>query len=296
MSADSAELVFSMLFGDRSELDGELRDVFQASGLAHILSVSGMHVGLIIILFVFLLNAMKFPRKWQIPILFAVLAFYVYLVDFRYAVIRASIMFMIFVINKYYLRKGDLFSSMCFAGIIILLIFPFGLTSVSFLLTFGCLLGIALFFQPISTWLKKRLPKKIAEPIALYISVYLITFPIIINTFGFFSIVGIITNLVLLPLMVIAFQISAIALLTVVGFPLLWVADLLVRFVVMTSEWLGSQPWSVLRIQGSGYLFVLWTMAMVLSSRFVFTSRRVKFITFSIFMLGYLLTIGIVNL
>ena len=303
MGRASAELMHSMLFGDRSDLDGATVNAFSASGIAHVLAVSGMHVAMIIGIFVFILNAAKVPRRFQIPILFAILGFYAYLVDFRYSVLRASIMFMVLLINRYFFRKSDLLSSICFAGILILLIFPYGLLSVSFLLSFGSLIGIALFYQPVDRWLKQRLTflpckmaRNISGAIAIYLSVTAMTIPILINYFGMFSLVGVIANLVLLPILMLTFQMSVVALLTVVGFPLLYIADYATRAVISTSEWLISHQWSVIRLDGSGYWYVLFFAALIVSSRFVFIGKRAKWVAFSILMFGYVLTIGIFNI
>jgi len=197
------------------------------------------------------------------------------------------------------LRKSDLLSSICFAGILILLIFPYGLLSVSFLLSFGSLLGIALFYQPLDRWLKQKfvkLPYKVSRSlsgaIAMYLSTTVMTVPLLINYFGLIGIFGMFTNLLLMPVLMLGFQMSVVALITVIGFPLLWIADLLVRFVIAGSEFLTG----VVRIQGSGYFYVLFLAALVLGSRFIFVSKRTKFIAFATLMVGYLVTLAIFNL
>jgi len=303
MSPNSAELVYSMLFGDRSEIESGVVQVFSASGIGHVLAVSGLHVALLMGIFMFILSAVKFPRKWQIPILFAILGFYVYLVDFRYSVLRAAIMFMTVLIFRSQLRKVDLLSSICFAAILILIIFPYGLLSVSFIMSFGCLIGIAMFHRPIDNWTKQRimfLPKPLAHAIAGSVAITLaataMVLPILINYFGFVGTFTLLSNLILLPILVLAFQMSIVALITVIAFPLLWVSSFLIDTVVAAGNWLISIPWSVIRMEGSGYFYLLFFIALILSSRFIFANRRAKFLAFAVFMLGYLTTIAIANL
>jgi len=83
MSGNTATLVYSMMFGDRSTLDGEMHEDFRLIGLAHILAVSGMHVGLIVAIILIFLKLIRVERRWQFLILLVIIALYAYFGRFQ---------------------------------------------------------------------------------------------------------------------------------------------------------------------------------------------------------------------
>ena len=286
MSDTNAELMYSMLFGDRSSLDEEVRGNFALSGMAHVLAVSGMHVGLIVAIFVFLLNFLKVPRKWQFFIILALLGLYVFLADFRYSILRASIMFTVLLFNRLFLRRVDLLSSISFSAIIILVLFPFGLDSLSFQLSFACLLGIALFYRPVYDWHMRHLPKwrgkfgqslnrGFSAAMALNIVTNIMIFPFLLGTFGNFPLISFVSNILLLPIITLSFQACVVALLTYVGYPLLWIVDRAIWFVLWASDWMGQLSWQRLDIVQHGFWYLFLLFGLVLLTRFVFFKKRI---------------------
>ncbi|MCL2846706.1 MAG: ComEC family competence protein [Firmicutes bacterium] len=306
MRGESAELLYSMLFGDRSSLDGELQETFRLSGMAHVLAVSGLHVGLIVAIVLGLLSLLRVKRKHQIIVVTMVLLFYMYLCDFRVSIVRASIMFFVIMLTGLYARRVDLISRVCLAWIIVLVIFPYQINSLSFQLSFGCMFGIAFFYRPFTHYLQRLWPETQIKPIAkfrkfsidslsLYTVTAITTFPFLIITFGFYSVIGLVTNILLLPFLIIAFQLSAIALLTVVGFPLLYLADVLVRFVAITSDWLARAPFAVINVTAAGYWYLFYFVGLILCTRFIFMRRRYRVAAVAVCFSIYFLSLVIYN-
>lgn len=299
MSPDSANLIFAMVFGDRSLLDDEVRSNFGLIGLAHVLAVSGMHVGLVVAVILFGLRALRMPKGYQLLILIVFLGFYMYLCDFRVSIMRASIMFLIFATTRLFVRRADILSSLSLAFIITLIIFPYSMLSASFQLSYGCILGIALFYRPVSGFLERRLRLRgVARDCAtLCITTDITTFPLLLLYFGLYPFgISAVANIILLPIVLLAFQMSIIAIITVIGYPLLFLVDYMVWFILWLSN--GLAQINLLRVQldGGGAWFLVYILGLIILSRYVFLRRRTKLILASACFSVYLVSLLIINL
>ena len=294
MSNRNADLMFAMLFGDRSDLDGELSESFSLTGIAHVLSVSGLHVGLLVGMLVFILNRCRVSRKKQIPIIAVLLLFYCYLCGFRLSILRAAIMFMVFVVRRAFLRSNDMLSSLALAGIIILILFPYSLMSASLQFSFACMLGIAMFNLPFTKFFreKAKLPKWLSSALSMYCATFLACLPLMIKYFGFVSLLGLFTNVLFLPLLVLAFQVSFISVLTWVAFPLLYIINVTLDVIISVTHWLASLPFATITTpSGQGYWFLLYFVGLIFTSRFIFLRPRYKYSAAAILILLYGLSV-----
>jgi competence protein ComEC len=149
-------LVKAMLLGRRDDLHTEQVDDYTASGTVHILSVSGMHVGLIFLVLRVLLGWTKTLRGGKFIYLIAVtssLFFYALVTGFSPSVQRSMMMCVVLVIAEVF-RKGNYpVNTLGFSALLILLTDPMALFEVGFQLSYAAMLGIFLFYKPIeSVW------------------------------------------------------------------------------------------------------------------------------------------------
>jgi len=293
MSERNADLMFAMLFGDRSTLDGELSESFSLTGLAHVLAVSGLHVGILVGMLMVILKLCRVPRKYQVLIIGTVLLFYCYLCGFRYSILRAAIMFMVFLIRRAFLKQNDLLSSISLAAIVIMVLFPYSLMSVSFQFSFACMLGIALFRLPFANFFRKKtkFPVWLSESLAMYCATFLAVLPFMLRYFGFVSLLGVFTNVLFLPLLVVAFQVSFAAVLTWIAFPLLYLVNIMIDGIVGATQWLASLPFSHITVSGGGFWFLLYFLGLILTTRFIFLRKRYKYPAAAILILIYCLVV-----
>ena len=303
MTDINAGLLHSMLFGDKSSLDGDLDASFTIGGIVHVIAVSGFNVALIVGMLLPFLKLCRVNRKAQLPIVAAVLLFYCYLCDFNFPILRATIMFIVMFFNRIYLRNSDMLSGLCMAGIATLLIFPYALSSWSFQLSYVCMLGIALFYMPTERLLKRTLIKKtpnwvntcqmfLIRGVSMYVAVNIAIFPLLVKMFGVFPTYGLICNLIFVPILALSFCISLVALLTWVGQILLYPVDWLVTFVRLgmgeITSWWGAQ----IHISNGGAWFLAYLVAMILTTRFVFVRPLYKYCAagalFGVYLIGFL--------
>lgn len=141
MDDDIKNITTAMIFGDKTGMNENLYESFQKNGTAHILAVSGLHIGII---YAFINRVIEAGRRKKHNILIMVfLIMYCFLADFSPSVVRAVIMIALHIFSKIYHLRYDLISSACVSGITILLINPYSLFSGGFQMSYLAVLIMA---------------------------------------------------------------------------------------------------------------------------------------------------------
>ena len=144
MGAEAGSYAAAMLLGNRELVPSEDREAFSKLGVAHILSVSGFHVGVLAGLIGALLKRLHLSRKARLAVTAVILSAYCLLTGMNVPVVRASLLMMLWEYGaiRHRQRINVYLLAACF--VIILLLSPVQITSVSFHLTFGAMLGLSL--------------------------------------------------------------------------------------------------------------------------------------------------------
>ncbi|MCD7826575.1 MAG: DNA internalization-related competence protein ComEC/Rec2 [Clostridiaceae bacterium] len=142
LSEQDAGIILAMLLGNKSFLDGELKDLYTVNGIGHILAVSGLHVSILCAILMWLLNLFPLPK----PVPFVLTAFFLFfygsLTGFSVSASRAVIMMLMLLFAREIGRSYDGISAMSFSAVITLLQNPEAILSGSFLLSYGAVAGI----------------------------------------------------------------------------------------------------------------------------------------------------------
>lgn len=195
----------ALLVGQEDYIDDDLESAYASAGALHVLSVSGMHVGIIFVVFSGLLKWMN--RKgllWHLKHIILILFVWSYamLTGFSPSVLRASSM-LTFIIVGLWLRKNyEMGNSVCVAALFLLLYNPYMITEVGFQLSFLAVFGI-FFIHPLIYWLwtaPNLFLHKVWELISVSISAQLMTFPLGLLYFHQFPNLFVISNLFVIPL------------------------------------------------------------------------------------------------
>lgn len=155
----SAKLSDAMLLGNYDRLSDSVYQSFSDSGAAHLLVVSGLHLSVVSAFVTLLLGLLKIPRRAVslITILFVVV--FMGLTGFRLSVVRAGLMYVIFMLCTVLGRESDSVNSLGFAALVICLSNPFVGGDIGFLLSFLATLGINLFSNPIAEFFVRALSR-----------------------------------------------------------------------------------------------------------------------------------------
>jgi competence protein ComEC len=204
----------ALLLGERGYIPKELEDAYANSGVNHILSISGFHVGIISIFIFQLLFAMgRFSsfmalhcnlRRTILVVTLPVMVFYLFLTGTAPATVRSVVMIAAFIMALLLERESDPIDSLILSALLILGVTPEALFDISFQLSFLALWGIlvltpiflAPFKQRSHHWWYFILPLLFAS-----LSAILVTFLPVVYYFGRGSVAGLVSNLVVVPLM-----------------------------------------------------------------------------------------------
>ena len=142
----------TMLLGGRNLILQEDRQAFNRLGIAHILSVSGFHVGILAGVMAATLKKLHLSRRLRFVLLTAVLAAYALLTGLKPPVIRAAVLYMLYEFGALKHRQRSGLHLLCASWMLQLLASPTQLTGLSFQLTYGAMLGLIL----VTPWLEAQ--------------------------------------------------------------------------------------------------------------------------------------------
>lgn len=155
---ENSRVAMALLFGERDGLSEREYDAFQDLGIAHIMSVSGLHVGLVGGLALGLLRRLRVRRGVQLGLMTLLLGLYCAVTGFSAAANRAAVMLILSVLSHLRRRAPDRLTLLGAALLAVLLLNPLHATSAGFVLSFCAMLGIILYIQPLSLWLERLWP------------------------------------------------------------------------------------------------------------------------------------------
>lgn len=154
-----ASFLVAAILGDRSFLLPTDKDAFRATGTAHVLALSGLHVGII----ASLLGWLVFPLGWHrrgfyisLPIIMLLVWAYAVLTGMSASVVRAAVMLSLAMICTLFQRGSQPFNALCVAAVIILAFEPLQLFTPGFQLTFSAVITLLIFVRLIPGKLQRR--------------------------------------------------------------------------------------------------------------------------------------------
>jgi len=141
----------AMILGQRDDLSNDLMQAYSAAGAIHVLSVSGLHVGVIyavlLSIFGFMKRKGKFGKIGFFFLIFSVLWFYAFVTGLSSPVLRSSVMFSIFLIAETFNKNKDGYNTTALSAFVLLLYNSNFLFNVGFQLSYLAVFGM-IYFQP----------------------------------------------------------------------------------------------------------------------------------------------------
>jgi competence protein ComEC len=254
LSKDHAALLKGVLFGEK-ELDNQIRDTFVDSGIAHILAVSGLHVGFLISFVFYITKLFKASNSIRFTIMTLVLIFYIFITGGSASVIRASIMAWIYLVSKIISKRYDGISAISLAGLIILIPNPLLLFTASFQFSFLAALSIVLFYPILLEYLLKikYIPSLVLKLMAVTFSAQIGTLPVSLFHFHQVSIISLITNLFIIPslgilLLTAIMAISFYFIVPLIGRYLFFLSGFVFQWIIEIAKIFSAIPFSSISI------------------------------------------------
>ena len=288
MPKDQASIAAVILAGNRTLMSHELSDNYRNSGLAHFLSISGLHMSMIAALMFFFVRlimslvprlSLRYNSK-KFAAICAIVVSSVYLVISGVAVPtqRAYIMILIVLLAVIFERKAISMRNLALAALIILIISPQMLISISFQLSFAAVIAMIAFYESCSTMLHRFLSSKNSGILQRFIRViiaYLVgviiadfiasaaTLPFVIYHFNKIAVYTSLTNLLAGP--IIAFIIMPAILISLLFMPFgfvfpLKIAGFGIELINNITAWVALMKGATLWVPS----FPVWGMFIII--------------------------------
>ncbi len=217
-SPETKGFLTAAIFGYRNDLDNPTKNSFRETGIGHILAISGLHVGLMILLTNFLCKRLHLSPRKTATITIIVCIIFLLLSGGRSAVLRASIVAFIYLGGVLIFRRGSFINSLGAAALIICIANPLQIHDIGFQLSFISVVFISLlshmFIKKLQSLRPKNslrknpyryfihsLPYNVTLLILVTSAAWLGVFPLTAYFFKEVSLIGFLTNILVIPLM-----------------------------------------------------------------------------------------------
>ena len=226
------QLASSLLIGERNLLDPEIVKSFQQAGTIHILAISGLHIGILLLFinFIFLPVKKKGGKKLFLLLTLTVLWLYAFITGLSPSVLRAVVMFSFFQIGLNLKRENYILNSLFASAFILILLKPSIVYEVGFQLSYAAVLGIIAFYpilsKPIQKW--KKPWKWLGDLFIVSLSAQLGILPLSLYYFHQFPLFFLLANLLVIPLLFLVLF---------TGFALIILGSLGINFKILWEFW-----------------------------------------------------------
>ena len=204
ISGDTGSIIEAMTIGYKANLSKDVRTHYAASGVSHILAMSGFHVGIIAFLlrFVFFITIIPFRWQWLCNLLIIIALWcFATIAGLSPSIVRATLMFTILLLCQSFSHELLSINSCGLALFIMLCINPLSIHHIGFQLSFLSVLGICIFGVSLIHLLQcRRISFRILwEMMAISFTCTLFTAPLTAYYFGYMPMLSLISNLAITP-------------------------------------------------------------------------------------------------
>ena len=260
MGVEGQELgiISALTLGYREDLDKDVQRAFSASGAMHVLAVSGLHTGIVwgIVMWILTLGVLYKPlwedkfRRWLLNISTIVLIWaYAFLTGLSPSVMRSALMLTFWALSSLLEQQTSRWNPLLAAAVVILIVNPLALWSVSFQLSFAAVAGIMLFGSSMQQAVvsKGRVWQSVSGLLIVSLAAQLGTMPLTLHYFGQTSNYFALTNLIVVPMagILLSLGFSTLAMSwCALGEWLGWATKWCTWLLNQAVQWIESLPYS----------------------------------------------------
>lgn len=249
-SDENKSILNSLLFGQRKLLDKETITTYSNAGIIHILAISGLHVGIIYLLLLFVLKPLTRIKKGKTIELILILFFlwsFATLTGLSASVTRAVTMFSIIAIGKYYNRNTNTFNTIAFSALLLLIINPNFIFDVGFQMSYAAVIAIVALhpFFHYFYFNKSKITKFFIDLTLVSLAAQIGVLPLSLFYFNQFPILFLVANIVVIPLATFILWLGIATLLLNFIFPKIalylgYILDFSITILNNYAKWISS--------------------------------------------------------
>jgi len=205
LNAENKAIAKALLIGQKDDLSKEVLRTYSSAGAMHVLAVSGLHVGIVMLILMFILKPIKRFRRGRLIFLLTVLFgvwFYAFVTGLSPSVLRSSLMFSFIVVGKELERETSVYQSILVSALLLLIVDPLVLFKVGFQLSYLAVLGVV-YIQPKIYrlfYIKYKPIDYLWQISSVSIAAQFATFPLGLYYFHQFPNFFLVSNLIVIPL------------------------------------------------------------------------------------------------
>ncbi len=278
----------ALLFGDESNISNEWKDKLNFTGTRHIAAVSGMNITILCFLLSDFLLSLSFWRNQSFYISVILISFYILMIGAPASAVRAGIMAIAFLTAQHFGRISTGSRIIVLSATIMLIFNPLLLVfDVGFQLSFLAIIGL-IYLQPILLNLFKKIPDvfQLRYNLSGTLAAQIFTLPILIYNFGQISIISLLANILILPLLpaitILGFIFSMIGMVwELLGQFLSWPAWFMLSYLIKIIDWFSKISWANLIFQNVSIFFLLFcyfVLALIIWR--IQESQKLKFLQY----------------
>lgn len=265
LSPPESIILGAMVLGDQSRLTQATKDMLNKTGLRHIIAISGQHVVILNAMLMALLLGLGFWRKQAILFAAVLIIAFIVLSGAEASAVRAGIMGSILFLGQYMGRMQNSLRLLLVAATLMLMQNPLLLLyDVGFQLSCLAVFGIVMSFSFFKKVLD-RIPQAfgIRDMVAMNFAAQVFTLPILIYNFGYVSVAGVLTNILVLPIIPVLIGVGFVFLLggavfsllgTLLSFPVFF----LLAYFNFVMEFFGKLPFASVTLEGLSPIWLLF--------------------------------------
>lgn len=288
LSQNVIAFTIAMILGDKTHIDKELLEDYSNAGVSHILAVSGLHLGIIIMILSFLLFFMdrsKSLKSLKIIIIIVSIWLYAFLINFSPSITRACTMFTFIMIGNNLRRYSNNYNSLAISSILLLIINPNNLFDVGFQLSYLAVFFILSLYPLVVKLIKIK--NKILfyfwKIISVSISAQIGVLPLTIYYFGKLPLLFLAGNVILIPIIgVVLFLGIVTIILSFTPYDLTWFYisyDYIVSKINLIINFIASFRKTVVYVNLEPYQIILFFLLLILGMMWL-KIKRYLFILF----------------
>lgn len=274
----TAGVMKALIIGDSSMLPKNVNDAFKRTGTSHVLVISGLHIAMMTLIILKLMEYINigYTKRHISALIF--LSFYSFTVGMTPSVARAYIMGATFLIAKIFWEESDLEKSFMLSTIIVALLDPASIFSISFLLSYGALAAIIYVYEMVR--IEKESP--FIDLLKLSFIIQLMLSPIFIYYFGKMPLLSFLANLIAVPVGNIAVETGFFIMAFIIILPFgSWIYGIILEYITRTLLFyiyiLDKIPFMQIEVK-SNYetIFILFYIVLVGTGVYFYRNRLEK--------------------
>lgn len=241
LDEQDASVMRAMLLGEKLQMDRDIKKLYQANGIAHILAISGLHISMIGLGLYQCLKRLAFPLPVSAGLAMMILTAYAVMTGGSVSTIRALVMFGFMVFAACVRRSYDLPTALSVAALCTVLSESYVLYQAGFWMSYLAVFGVAVLYPALMEGIdiKNKKLRTLCATIIGGFSVNLVTLPVLLMSYYEYPVYSIFLNLLVIPLMSVLLPAGILTIMAgCVFLPLGKIVGILVHVILAAYEWL----------------------------------------------------------